>query len=293
MVELDYTDRSFHKDNTSKYILSLQADWGGLSYCVFNSEHNNYIVFRKIRFEEVFMHADFLRKIGEVFETEELMDYSFKAVLFLSYSQQSTLVPSMYYHPDQHRTYLDFSHTIDPDDEIYGRYVSPLDAYCIYAIPQDVVALVSLKFSTVDFSHQSVPFLYHLSKLRDALSKSAIHVGLNHGFFDVAVTGGGKLKLYNTFQYVNENDLLYYVMYVCKQLEITTGDIPLILSGELSSKLTYYDMLAQYFPGIRYDAASGIPMLALGLQPLASCKYLNLLNLHTCALSEEHTAAES
>ena len=86
-----------------------------------------------------------------------------------------------------------------------------------------------------------------------------MYVGLNADFFDVAVTGEGKLLLYNTFQYVNETDLLYYVLYVCKQLSLKTNDLPLILSGEMSSRLVYSEMLKQYLPSTDHDAAAGLP----------------------------------
>ncbi len=90
-----------------------------------------------------------------------------------------------------------------------------------------------------------------------SLDQYTIYVGLNADFFDIAVTGNGKLLLYNTFQYVNETDLLYYVLYVCRQLSLTSQDIPLKLSGELSSRLVYFETLKQYFPAIDYDEACG------------------------------------
>jgi len=117
-------------------------------------------------------------------------------------------------------------------------------------------------------------------------------VGLNADFFDVAVTGNGKLLLYNTFQYVNETDLLYYVLYVCKQLSLKTNDLPLILSGEMSSRLVYSEILKQYLPDTASDTAAGLPAISNGLSPALTYKYLNLFNLQACALSVESIKAE-
>ncbi len=69
------------------------------------------------------------------------------------------------------------------------------------------------------------------------------------------------------FSTVNETDLLYYVLYVCKQLSLKTNDLPLILSGEMSSRLVYSEMLRQYLPATDHDAATGLPAVSSGLIP--------------------------
>jgi hypothetical protein len=144
----------------------------------------------------------------------------------------------------------------------------------------------------VEFSNQATPFLWNIAHKPDSLNNPAIYVSLNADFFDVAVTGNNMLLLYNTFQYVNETDLLYYVLYVCKQLKLKTSDIPLVLSGELSSKPAYVDMLKQYLPATAYDAGQGIPPLASGLLPVVTYMFLNIFNLESCVSSVESIEAE-
>jgi hypothetical protein len=123
------------------------------------------------------------------------------------------------------------------------------------------------------------------------MSNPAVYVGLNAEFFDLLVVGEGKLLLYNTFQYVSETDLLYYVMYVCKQLTLNVTEIPLILSGELSSRMVYYETLKTYIPNTRHQNVIGIPTMSSVLQTVVSYKYLNLFNLRACALLEENIKA--
>jgi hypothetical protein len=65
--------------------------------------------------------------------------------------------------------------------------------------------------------------------------------------------------------------------------------VPLFLSGELSSKLVYYEILKQYIPETRYDELVGVPSLAPGLKSLNTVRFLDLLNLQMCVSSAEHT----
>jgi hypothetical protein len=292
MPELNFVDRSFKKENAGKYTIYIQADKSGLAYCILDNTQGNYVVFRRYRFENVHLTGDLLKKIAETMDKDEYLPLSFHSVRFLGYTQQSTLIPSDFFNQDTLHDYLEFNISGGSDGELFSNYIGPLEAHNVFSLPRELVSLIILHYRKVEFSHQATPFLWHLTYQSGALNKPAVYVGLNSGFFDIAVTGNDKLKLYNTFEYVNETDLLYYILNVYKQLGMVTQEIPLMLSGELSSKLIYYDTLKQYIPAVRYDMDSGMPPVAPGLLPLVKYKYLNLLNLHNCVLSAEHIKAE-
>jgi hypothetical protein len=287
MPEMNFVDRSFSKDITYKYHLSIQADRSGLAYCLLDSRHGDFILFRKYKFDHVYMTSDLVRQVIAVFDRDDILNQPFLSVHFMGYSQQSTLVPVKYFSPHHLSDYIKFNLGIEPDGELFNNLIQPLNNYNIFVLPRSLVSLVTLHFKKVEFSSQATPFLLNLSSGSDSLDVSAIHIGLNTDFFDIAVTGSGKLLLYNTFQFVNETDLLYYVLFVCKQLSLIPGDVSMTLSGELSSRLAYFEILKQYLPAAKYDAASGIPPLASALLPVSTYKYLNLFNLHACALSAE------
>jgi hypothetical protein len=81
-------------------------------------------------------------------------------------------------------------------------------------------------------------------------------------------------------------------LYVCKQLSLKTTDLPLILSGEMSSRPVYSEMLKKYLPKTGHDAATGHPNATTALSPALAYKFLNLFNLQACALSVESIKAE-
>jgi hypothetical protein len=235
---------------------------------------------------------DLTGKIAEVMDKDETLDLPFHFVRFLGYTQHTTLVPDAYFKRDKMSEYLAFNHAPEIDQELYSNHITTPDLYNIFALPRDLVAMITLHFKKVEFLNQTTPFLKHIGLEQDAFSKPEVHIGLNLGFFDLACTGDGKLKLYNTFQYLNDSDLLYYVLFIYKQLGLDPRKIPLYISGELSSKLSYYEILRQYIPETKYALVRGIPVLAPGLFQLNVVKFLNLLNIQTCALSAEHTGAE-
>ncbi len=292
MPELNFVDRSFNKDHSANCHLSIQADRNGLVYCVRNFRHKEFVVFRKYKFDHVYLENDLIRNVISVLDQDEILHLPFQDVHFMSYTQQNTLVPADYFSPDHLIDYLDYNAGGTADGELFSNNIRVLDTYNVFSLSRALVSLITLHFKKVEFSSQTSPFLWNVSNQSGSLNNTAMYVGLNADFFDVAVTGEGKLLLYNTFQYVNETDLLYYVLYVCKQLSLKTTDLPLILSGEMSSRLVYSEMLKQYLPATDRDAAAGHPPISNGLSPAITYKYLNLLNLQACALSVESIKAE-
>ncbi len=292
MPELNFVDRSFNKDHSVNYHLSLQADRNGLAYCIRNGRQKEFIVFRKYRFDHVYLESDLVGQVISVLDRDEILHLPFLDVHFMGYTQQNTLVPASYFSPDHLIDYMDFNAGGASDGELFSNNIRTLDTNIVFSLSRALVSLVTLHFKKVEFSSQASPFLWNVSNQSGSLNNTALYVGLNADFFDVAVTGGGKLMLYNTFQYVNETDLLYYVLYVCKQLSLKTNDLPLILSGEMSSRLVYSEMLKQYLPDTDHDAAAGLPPVPAGLTPALTYKYLNLFNLQACALSVESIKAE-
>jgi len=291
MPELNFVDRTFNKDNTTNYHLSIQAEKSGLSFCIRDNHHGDFIVFRKYMFDHVYMISDLVGQVIGVLDRDEILRLPFPSVHFMGYSQQSTLVPANYFSPGHLADYIDFNTGSSSDGELFSNLIRPLDTYNVFVLPRPLVSLFTLHFKRVEFSSQVTPFLLNVSVERNIRKDPVIYVCLNSDFFDIAVTENGRLLIYNNFQFVNETDLLYYILFVCKKLSLKVNSIPLVLSGELSTRNSCYETLKQYFPSAGYDAAQGISPMAPALSPVYVHKYLNLFNLQACELSVESTKA--
>jgi hypothetical protein len=292
MQDINFIDRTFNKDVSETYSLSLQANQNGLVYCIFDNKAGHYLLFRRHSFKDVHLVEDLNIQIGEVLEKDDILSLHFQRVIFLGYTQQSTLVPATFFSRDKMTEYLTFNHAGDVDHEIFSSFMAPLDIYNVFAFQRDLVSMISLHFNKTIFLNQTTPFLIHIASRQEVLSKPAVFVGLNSGFFDLAAFDGGKLGLYNTFQYANESDLLYYVLYIYKQLGYDAQQVPLFISGEQCSRMSHFEILKQYISETIFAKVQGIPALAPGLDQLQAVRFLNLLNLQTCVLSEEPTGAE-
>ncbi|MBN1159385.1 MAG: DUF3822 family protein [Bacteroidales bacterium] len=288
-MQINLIDKSFKTEKAAQYDLSVQINGEGLSYCIFDPEKKQHVALRKYGFSHQEVRGDLVKGIAGILADDDLMGLPFQSVRFMVYSQQSTLVPAYYFDRKHLQDYLSFNHALEPTDELFCNDIKPLGAWNVFAIPSGIVSLLNNQFEHIIFAQQATPFLWPAVKSSGYSGGYRIEAGLNHDFLDVAVFSDHKLLLYNTFQYKDENDLLYFMLYICKRMDIDVREVPLIISGELCTKLVLFDTLKKYIPELSYADAPDTCSLAPGLFAVSFYKFQNLLSLHICVSSEENT----
>ncbi|MBN1414222.1 MAG: DUF3822 family protein [Bacteroidales bacterium] len=281
MHELSLIDNTFQKEEAGKYHLSIQSDLNGFAYCIYDNAQKKHVVFRKYNLQTDRLIDNFLKSLEEVFRTDDLLKLTYSTSAFMFLTQKSTLIPDAYFSKDILKSYLEFNHTLDDLDEIHYNYLPAVDAYNVFAMHTYVAAEISKHINGVIFYHQAYPFIEKTLEFSGNKQKQIIAVNLNHYFFDIAVCAAGKLKLYNTFQYTGPTDLLYYILFICKQFLIEPRQLELLLSGELSDTMTFREKLKEYIPDtqtLKTDPVS----LADGLSKIKESNYSSLFNLVHC-----------
>jgi hypothetical protein len=281
MNELSLIDATFQKERTKQYHLSIQADMNEFSFCVFDIRQKKHTVFRKYLFPKNLLVENFVQQLDELFKQDDLLTLPYSSSAFMFLSQKSTLIPDSYFDRNELIKYLAFNHDLDTLDEIHYNYIASIDAYNVFTLHTYIAAEISNHIQGVRFFHQGSTFIEKVMEFTKNWHKDMIAVNLNRQFFDIIVSAGGKLKLYNTFHYMGQNDLLYFILYVSKQFKCEPSVVKLLLSGEVSDQLNYFDAIRNYFPGAQYSKLSG-DNLSNGLSRVREYTYLNLFNLAYC-----------
>lgn len=281
MHELSLVDTTFHKEKTHLYHLSIQADLNGFSFCLFDNGQKKHVVFRKYVLQTQLLIENFLMQVTALFKNDDLLSLPYASASFMFLSQKSTLIPDSYFDKNLLKSYFEFNQPLDVLDEIHYNYIPSLDAFNIFALHTYIAAEINNHLQGVRFYHQAMPFIEKVLEYSTAKQKQVMAVGLNHHFFDVVLSSGNQLKLYNTFQYNGPSDLLYFILFICKQFTIDPRQLDLLLSGELSDLLTYSEAIREYIPGVQYYRTEA-SNLAEGLSRIRESRYLALLNLAAC-----------
>ena len=282
MQELNFLDETLDLNQTSSYHLTMQAGQKEFSYCLLDLARNKYVALRHYTFLRDGDPDTFAPETLEVLSKDEFLARPYKSVYFIWKTQKFTLVPSPLFNRDQARMYFEFNHVADKREEINFCRLKKEDAYLVFAAPSPVCEAVTGRFRQAVFFHQGFALLEIL--LRQAsTNQPSVAVCLHGNFLDIAVAEKKKLKIYNTFSYTHEHDMLFFILYIYEQLKLNQEEDELILSGEISKTSEHYFLLRRYLKKIRFARPDELYTYSYTFGPSAEHRFVNLLNLFACA----------
>ena len=279
MPEINILEKSIDQQALENSILSIQANLDGFSFCIYDPEKKIFTGFRSFKTDNVGLADRLVDKIEEIQKKDNLLKVPFRETRFIYLSQKSTLIPAAYFDETKLKTYFEFNHTIDELDEIHFNYISPANAYNVFALPTYIAS--AARFPNARFYHQSTPFINSILT-NFAANKEVVFVNLNHSFFDIAVAGPKGLALYNSFAYQQESDLLYFILYVYNQLGLSLQHTELVLSGANADNARYYNALKSYITFVKYNSPDKKLEFISEFDKLNKYSYLNLFNVVNC-----------
>jgi hypothetical protein len=101
-------------------------------------------------------------------------------------------------------------------------------------------------FPGAAFMHQYIALLPSLQQAHE----SAVYLFFYPRYFTLCAFKSNKLNYINTIKYTTTEDVLYFVLNVCKQYEIE-NNVAVYCGGFIDEKSKLYDMLYQYLAGFQ------------------------------------------
>ena len=153
-------------------------------------------------------------------------------------------------------------------------------AELVFGVDEDVYEFCSRSLVNPRFVHHVGPLLSLWKKQSRARLPRQLYVVLHRRRMDVACYAQGNLLFVNSFEYEHTDDILYYILYVWKQVGMDQqkdqlrlfGDVPLRndITNTLRNYLQYIDPLE--IPSEAYLMGSEVLQAPLDLIALSLCE---------------------
>lgn len=114
----------------------------------------------------------------------------------------------------------------------------------VYHVPKDLHDLFLRKFPASVIFHGTTVDLSHV---KSASLQGLLQVDVRHHEFSVLAVRSGKLLFSQTFEYASPEDVIYYLLSICRQHSLLQNEVELILSGLIEKESALYRDLYQYF----------------------------------------------
>ncbi|MFD2725865.1 DUF3822 family protein [Hyunsoonleella rubra] len=241
------TPKKSNSSNTlSNHKLSIQISLSGLSFCILHTTSNTITSIKEIKFDKKVNPFEALDQLKALFESEEALQNTFDDIQLIHENDLSTLVPKPLFNEDFLADYLKFNSKILKSDFITYDPVDVNNCMNVYVPYVNINNYIYSKFGEFTYKHFSTILIEQILKQEKGNDTKRMYVNVCDSHFEVIVLDKEKLKLYNTFDYKNPEDFIYYILFTSEQLELDPETFDLVFLGNIEEGDSLYEIAHKY-----------------------------------------------
>jgi hypothetical protein len=249
-------------DNAGKYVASIRLKPGGLSFAGINPDEKHCFLCEEIALDR---KKSYIQALKDAFFTHTFFTYPFKRVFVLCVNRLYTAIPDSVFVETQKEALMSFAFSSSGYKTLYEP-VGDLETKIVFGIQSDVYEFCSRSLLRPQWVHAATRLLYFWRKQSLAHLPKQLYVALSEGVMFAACFDKGALLFVNSFSYDDMADILYYTLYIWRQvgMEQLYDELYLASDAAMHEKLTLE--LKQYVSNIRAvasphpDAPEDVPL---------------------------------
>jgi len=170
-----------------------------------------------------------------------------KKILILP-SNQFSLIPDSYFDENLSQNYFKINFKINSGDRIISAKIPHLHAHIVYSINQNIITENEIKKFDLILSDAEI-FISSAIKHVNFNDRKSMFINIDNHHIKIASFHFDQLKLYNSYAFTTNEDILYLIINVSQQTGIDPEHNLYYLSGEISEISNRFTFLQKY---IRY-----------------------------------------
>ncbi|MDR2388884.1 MAG: DUF3822 family protein [Tannerellaceae bacterium] len=215
-------------DSSGKYMMSIRLWSGGFLFSAYNPSEDQSFFFREVNFDPA---VPYLTSLKELFFTNECLTWTYRRSCVLCVSQQYTLAPCEWIRENQRALFLSFNFS-SPEKRCLNNRVEDEPTELIFGLSEEVYEFCARSLINPVFMHHVTSQLVMLKKQSRKGPSNQMFVVLHHKMADISCFSSAGLLFVNSFDIEHLSDLLYYILYVWKQMGWDQLNDAVFLAGE-------------------------------------------------------------
>jgi hypothetical protein len=180
---------------------------------------------------------------------KSLLDFNIKNVLdvkLIVNNKLSVLVPDEIFNKKLSIEYLKYNSKIFNNDTSEVDDLTELNAKNIYVPYININNYLIDIFGSFEFYHYSTLFIKKVYKKIDCENCISFYASIRHNLLNLVILKGKKLYYSNTFEYQTKEDLLYYILFVTKQVKVVNSQTKITFLRENKLKSVEFEYLRKF-----------------------------------------------
>ena len=219
-------------------------------------------------------------EMEEIIEGDEVLRQNMKERVLVYNFPESQLVPEKYFHINANQELMELLNGDLNKGIILSEKISGWNQYNVFRVPADIHALFQRRFGNGKYWHYYSLWMecgqQQFSKCKDCLS-----VIFYPNRIIVAVIKNKQLQLVQSYAYQAAEDVSYYLLNICKQLELEPANVTVKLAGMVDVSSAMYTEMLKYFLQVEPDALP-IDSITPSLEEYPAHFFSPILKLAVC-----------
>lgn len=236
-------------DLSENYKASIRLLPDGLLFWGYIPAEKDSFFIEKFLFEPSLTVVDALKNI---FFTHPCFSFIYQSFTVIVAFGNYTLVPDHVFIEKEKDHLFFFCH---PKDKSLKTLVQPLKALnvsILYSVDSEVYAFLLRSLVNPQFIHSLSPLMMAWYKKSLRFFPKFTHIVINEFTMDVLCVEHGEIRFVNSYCFDNHNDIVYYIMYICKQTGFNQLEDYLTLSGNKTFCQPVLSILKKYIKQTDY-----------------------------------------
>lgn len=245
------TDKSYRK-------LNLLVSQTGFSYCEIDTLNTSILSFEEIIFENQNHTKSDEDLYAKAFTERTLLQSKFDEVVVVYDNNLSCIVPTALFDENLLGSYLQYNAKVFETDFFAFDSLDNYEMKSVYIPFVNINNTCIDQFGSFDYKHSSsvlISKLLAISKNNDS-KKMFVHLQDNH--FEIVVVQNQKLLLYNSFEYITPEDVIYYILFTAEQLLLNPENFLLEFLGKINEESDFYKIVYKYVRNVSFFDVSDL-----------------------------------
>jgi len=179
----------------------------------------------------------------------ELFSGKYNQVRIAFNMNETIMVPSRFFNAENEFLQFNTLFGLNEDNIFISDYIASSEIYCLSAVPISIHAAFSARFYSARFRNINAVIIGKFNSSRD----ESVLLDFRIDEFSIIVFRKNELLLSRIFTYNVPEDVLYYLLRVCKELHISQQEAGVYLSGLIEKDSAVYRELYKYFIHLDFE----------------------------------------
>jgi hypothetical protein len=232
--------------------LSIQVSLDGLSFCASDTVNKDILEVKQISFSDFPKNFSIENSLWKSFMEFDALTAQYDEIAVLHENNLNSFVPEALFDENYKGSYLQYNTKVFETDFFTYDQLKNHEMVNVYVPYVNINNYLIDQFGSFEYKHFGSLLVEGLLKKSPKSVPPLMYVHVAGTHFEIIIIQNQKLQLYNSFEYQNADDFLYFILFTAEQLHLNPDDFNLVLLGQIKEGDSLYNKLYEYVRNVTF-----------------------------------------